>query len=74
MGGRKESGGGDRGFPRCERGTGRVSNSRCAIALNGGTLPDEVVRAEIDRVSAATGLPCTDAVRFGGDVLLAAIG
>ena len=45
-----------------------------AIALNGGTLPDEVVRAEIDRVSVATGLPCTDAVRFGGDVLLAAIG
>lgn len=44
-----------------------------AIALNGGNLPDEVVRAEIDRVSAATGLPCTDAVRFGADILLAAI-
>lgn len=44
-----------------------------AIALNGGTLPDHVVRAEIDRVTATTGLPCTDAVRFGGDVLLDAI-
>lgn len=44
-----------------------------AIALNGGTLPDDVVRQEIDRVTAATGLPCTDAVRFGGDVLLDAI-
>ncbi len=44
-----------------------------AIALNGGTLPDAVVREEIDRVTAATGLPCTDAVRFGADVLLDAI-
>jgi uncharacterized NAD-dependent epimerase/dehydratase family protein len=44
-----------------------------AIALNGGKLSDEVVRAEIDRVTAATGLPCTDAVRFGADVLLDAI-
>jgi uncharacterized NAD-dependent epimerase/dehydratase family protein len=44
-----------------------------AIALNGGNLPDDVVRTEIDRVTAATGLPCTDAVRFGADVLLAAI-
>ncbi len=45
-----------------------------AIALNGGTLSDDVVRQEIDRVSAATGLPCTDAVRFGADILLDAIG
>jgi uncharacterized NAD-dependent epimerase/dehydratase family protein len=44
-----------------------------AIALNGGTLSDDVVKAEIDRVTAMTGLPCTDAVRFGADVLLAAI-
>ncbi len=44
-----------------------------AIALNGGTLADDVVRQEIDRVSAATGLPCTDAVRFGADLLLKAI-
>ncbi len=44
-----------------------------AIALNGGKLADEVVRAEIDRVSSLTGLPCTDAVRFGADVLLDAI-
>ena len=44
-----------------------------AICLNGGTLPDEVVRQEIDRVTAETGLPCTDAVRFGADVLLDAI-
>jgi uncharacterized NAD-dependent epimerase/dehydratase family protein len=45
-----------------------------AIALNGGTLSDEVVRQEIDRVSTETGLPCTDAVRFGADILLDAIG
>jgi uncharacterized NAD-dependent epimerase/dehydratase family protein len=45
----------------------------CAIALNGGTLPAEEVRREIDRVQRETGLPCTDAVRFGGDVLLDAI-
>jgi uncharacterized NAD-dependent epimerase/dehydratase family protein len=44
-----------------------------AIALNGGNLPDDVVRAEIDRVTAETGLPCTDAVRFGADILLDAI-
>lgn len=44
-----------------------------AIALNGGNLPDDLVRQEIDRVTAATGLPCTDAVRFGADVLLAAL-
>ena len=44
-----------------------------AIALNGGTLSDEVVLQEIDRVSVASGLPCTDAVRFGADVLLDAI-
>jgi uncharacterized NAD-dependent epimerase/dehydratase family protein len=44
-----------------------------AIALNGGNLSDDEVRAEIDRVSTATGLPCTDAVRFGADVLLDAI-
>jgi uncharacterized NAD-dependent epimerase/dehydratase family protein len=44
-----------------------------AIALNGGNLSDEIVQAEIDRVTAMTGLPCTDAVRFGADVLLDAI-
>jgi uncharacterized NAD-dependent epimerase/dehydratase family protein len=44
-----------------------------AIALNGGKLSDNEVREEIDRVSTATGLPCTDAVRFGADVLLDAI-
>ena len=44
-----------------------------AIALNGGKLSDDVVRAEIDRVTTETGLPCTDAVRFGADVLLNAI-
>jgi uncharacterized NAD-dependent epimerase/dehydratase family protein len=42
----------------------------CAIALNGGGLSEDVVRQEIDKVKAETGLPCTDAVRFGGDVLL----
>lgn len=44
-----------------------------AICLNGGILPDDVVNQEIDRVTAETGLPCTDAVRFGADVLLDAI-
>ncbi len=44
-----------------------------AIALNGGTLPDEMVQQEMALVTAATGLPCTDAVRFGADILLDAI-
>ena len=44
-----------------------------AISLNGGNLSDQVVRQEIDRVTAETGLPCTDAVRFGADILLDAI-
>jgi uncharacterized NAD-dependent epimerase/dehydratase family protein len=45
-----------------------------AIALNGRDLGDEELRQYIDRVTAETGLPCTDAVRFGAEPLLAALG
>jgi uncharacterized NAD-dependent epimerase/dehydratase family protein len=44
-----------------------------AIALNGAGKSDLEVRTEIDRISNLTGLPCTDAVRFGGEVLLNAL-
>jgi uncharacterized NAD-dependent epimerase/dehydratase family protein len=44
-----------------------------AIALNGAGKSDLEVKTEIDRISALTGLPCTDAVRFGGDILLDAV-
>ncbi|WP_293071309.1 DUF1611 domain-containing protein, partial [Moorena sp. SIO4A5] len=46
-----------------------------AIALNTGHLDDQAARSAIEQVQTETGLPCTDAVRFGADVLLkAAIG
>jgi uncharacterized NAD-dependent epimerase/dehydratase family protein len=44
-----------------------------AIALNGAGKSDAEVKDEIDRVQQAVGLPCTDAVRFGANVLLDAI-
>jgi uncharacterized NAD-dependent epimerase/dehydratase family protein len=43
------------------------------MALNGGGFPLEVVQESIDRLSAETGLPCTDVVRFGADKLLESI-
>jgi uncharacterized NAD-dependent epimerase/dehydratase family protein len=40
------------------------------IALNTGHLDENTAQDAIDRTSALTGLPCTDVVRFGGDLLL----
>jgi uncharacterized NAD-dependent epimerase/dehydratase family protein len=45
-----------------------------AVALNTSLIAsDDDARAEIARTAAATGLPCDDPVRFGGDSLWAAI-
>lgn len=44
-----------------------------AIALDTRRLNDDEAQAEIAAVRATTGLPCTDAVRFGSDLLLDAI-
>ncbi len=43
------------------------------IALNTWHLNEEEAHAAIAQIHADTGLPCTDAVRFGGDILLNAI-
>lgn len=43
------------------------------IALNGGLLPDDDVRAACEAIEAETGLPTTDTVRFGGERLLDAV-
>jgi uncharacterized NAD-dependent epimerase/dehydratase family protein len=45
-----------------------------AIALNTFGLDTETARHEISSTQDLTGLPCTDAVRFGAGVLLSAIG
>jgi uncharacterized NAD-dependent epimerase/dehydratase family protein len=44
-----------------------------AIALNTGHLDAEAAQKAIEQVKAETGLPCTDAVRFGADVLFDAV-
>jgi uncharacterized NAD-dependent epimerase/dehydratase family protein len=44
-----------------------------AIALNTRRLSDDQAREEITRVAAETGLPVTDPVRFGGDLILDAV-
>jgi uncharacterized NAD-dependent epimerase/dehydratase family protein len=44
-----------------------------AIALNTRTLSEDDARAEIERVGVETGLPVTDPVRFGGDLILDAV-
>lgn len=44
-----------------------------AIALNTGHLDEEAARDAIEQVKIETGLPCTDVVRFGGDLLVDAI-
>jgi len=44
-----------------------------AIALNTGHLDEEKARDAIEQVKIETGLPCTDVVRFGGDLLVDAI-
>ncbi|GAB4541169.1 MAG: DUF1611 domain-containing protein [Pleurocapsa sp.] len=45
-----------------------------AIALNTFGLDTATARQEISSIQDLTGLPCTDAVRFGAEVLLSAIG
>lgn len=44
-----------------------------AIALNTGHLAVEEAEKAVKQVQAETGLPCTDAVRFGADLLLDAV-
>ncbi len=44
-----------------------------AIALNTGHLDAEAAQQAIEEVKLQTGLPCTDAVRFGADVLVNAV-
>jgi uncharacterized NAD-dependent epimerase/dehydratase family protein len=44
-----------------------------AIALNTGHLDVEAAEKAIAQVQQETGLPCTDAVRFGADLLLDAV-
>jgi uncharacterized NAD-dependent epimerase/dehydratase family protein len=44
-----------------------------AIALNTGHLDGDAAQEAIEQVKAETGLPCTDAVRFGGDLLVDAV-
>lgn len=43
------------------------------IALNTFHLSESEAKAAIDQATAATGLPCTDPIRFGADLLLDAI-
>ena len=43
------------------------------IALNTFDLSDEDARAACAAVTAETGLPCTDMVRFGGEELVEAV-
>jgi uncharacterized NAD-dependent epimerase/dehydratase family protein len=43
------------------------------IALNTGHLDEATAKAEIEQVGLQTQLPCTDVVRFGGDLLLDAV-
>jgi uncharacterized NAD-dependent epimerase/dehydratase family protein len=44
-----------------------------ALALNTRGLDDDAAHAEIDRIANETGLPATDPVRFGGDLILDAV-
>ncbi len=44
-----------------------------AIALNTGHLDEAGARNAIEQVKMETGLPCTDVVRFGGDLLVDAV-
>ncbi len=44
-----------------------------AIALNTGHLEVEEAQKAIEQVRDETGLPCTDAVRFGADLLVDAV-
>ncbi len=44
-----------------------------AIALNTGHLDDKAAERAIEQVREETGLPCTDTVRFGADLLVSAL-
>lgn len=44
-----------------------------AIALNTGHLDTQTAQQAIEQIKAETGLPCTDTVRFGADVLVDAV-
>jgi uncharacterized NAD-dependent epimerase/dehydratase family protein len=44
-----------------------------AIAINGINLGDDELRSYLQTVTAETGLPCTDAIRFGAEPILNAI-
>jgi uncharacterized NAD-dependent epimerase/dehydratase family protein len=44
-----------------------------AIAINGINFDDEELRSYLQTVTAETGLPCTDAIRFGAEPILDAI-
>jgi uncharacterized NAD-dependent epimerase/dehydratase family protein len=44
-----------------------------AIALNTGHLDSSAAQKAIEQVREKTGLPCTDAVRFGADLLVDAV-
>ena len=50
---------------------GKVSVA--AVALNTANLEEEEAKQAISQTQAETGLPCTDPIRFGADVLLDAI-
>lgn len=50
-----------------------VSVPVVAVALNTGHLPKKQADAAIEQVKAETGLPCTDVVRYGADLLLEAV-
>jgi uncharacterized NAD-dependent epimerase/dehydratase family protein len=43
------------------------------VSLNGFGISDEELRREVDRVQSETGLPTTDVIRFGPDLLAGAI-
>jgi len=45
----------------------------CAVALNTWGLDEAAARAAIEAARAETGLPCTDAVRYGAGVLVDAV-
>jgi uncharacterized NAD-dependent epimerase/dehydratase family protein len=56
------------------RGAGAFANVPvAAVALNTGHLDEATAKAEIAKVEAETGLPCTDAIRFGANRLLEAV-
>ncbi|NEO29805.1 MAG: DUF1611 domain-containing protein [Symploca sp. SIO3C6] len=56
------------------RAGGAFASTRvAAIALNTGHLDEKEAMEMIEKTSAETGLPCTDAIRFGASLLLEAV-